>query len=274
MNPLDMVRTVTTASIGPLLRRWREHRHLSQLELSSIAAVSQRHLSHVETGKSRPSREMVLHLAETLDVPLRDRNALLLAAGLAPAYSETSLDDPATAQVRRGLNMMLEAHSPFPAVIVDRHWNLLQANPAATTLVGSLVDAGSAALTAPLNVMRLTFHPQGLRSAIVNWNVLGPALAARVRREADASPEDDELVSLATELAGQLDPGLHVADPSATPDLLVPVHYRNDDIELRLFTTIAHLGSPLDVTLAELSIELFYPADDTSADVLKKLNSD
>lgn len=216
---------------------------------------------------------MVLHLAETLHIPLRDRNALLLAAGLAPAYSQTSLDDPASSQVRHGLTMMLEAHSPYPAVIIDRHWNLLQANPAAGALVSSLVDPDSPALTVPLNVMRLTFHPEGLRSAIVNWEVLGPALAARVRREADASPEDKELVSLAAELSSEIDRGLPVVDPAATPDLLVPVHYRNEDLELRLFSTIANLGSPLDVTLAELSIELFFPADEHSARGLEKLNS-
>lgn len=253
---------MSPASIGPLLRRWREHRHLSQLELSSVAAVSQRHLSHLETGKARPSKEMLLHLADTLDIPLRDRNALMLAAGLAPAYSQTGLNDPAMGQVRHGLELMLQSHMPYPAIIIDRHWNLLDSNHAATTLVAMLVDVQSPALTVPLNVMRLVFHPEGLRPAIVNWEVLGPSLAARVRREADSSPEDKQLTALAEDLTSALDH--KPIEPAPTGDLLVPVHYRRGDLELRLFSTIARIGSPLDITLAELSLELFFPADTAS----------
>lgn len=236
-----------------------------------MAAVSQRHLSHLETGKSRPSREMVLHLAEALDIPLRDRNALLLAAGLAPAYSETPIDDPEMGQVRRGLDLMLEAHLPYPAIVIDRHWNLLDANPVASSLVSKLVDPDSPALTFPLNVMRLTFDPRGLRPSISNWDVLGPALAARVRREADAAPEDTELGALADEISTELGQSLPTVDPADTPDLLVPVHYQRGDLGLRLFSTIASLGSPLDVTLSELSIELFFPADEPTGMQLERL---
>lgn len=259
------------SGFGPMLRLWRERRRLSQLELSTVAAVSQRHLSHLETGKSRPSREMVLHLAEVLDVPLRERNVLLGAAGLAAAYSHRPLDDPSLSQVREALDLMMDHHRPYPAVVVDRHWNLIRSNLPAQRLTSVLVDADSPALGDPPNLIRLLSHPDGLRKWIVNWDQLGPALAARLRREVEASPRDGGPAQLLDDLLGAVE-GQVAVDPLNAPDMVVPVHYRRDDLELRMFSTLATIGSPLDVTVSELSIELFFPADEESARVLRRLD--
>lgn len=252
-----------------MLRRWRRHRHLSQLDLAGLAAVSQRHLSHIETGKARPSPEMVQHLAEVMEVPLRDRNALLLAAGHAPRYTETPLDAPEMQDVRRAISLLLSSHEPYPAIVVDRHWNLIDANDGASRLTSRLIEPSSAAVTDPPNVMRLIFHPEGLRSVIANWHELAPAMATRVRRDAAARPEDRELQNLAREALSY--PGVPDTGPAAAPGLIVPVHYRRGEFEVRLFSTLATLGSPLDVTLEELSIELFFPADAASVAALESL---
>lgn len=236
-----------------------------------MAAVSQRHLSHLETAKSRPSREMVLHLAGVLDVPLRERNTLLGAAGFAAAYSHRVLDDPALSQVREALDLLMDHHRPYPAVVVDRYWNLIQSNLPAQRLTALLVDPDSPALGDQPNLIRLLSHPEGLRRWIVNWDQLGPSLAARLRREVEASPRDGEAASLLGDLLDVVDERVAV-DPLHSPDLVVPVHYRRGELEIRMFSTLATIGSPLDVTVAELSIELFFPADEQSAQVLRNLD--
>lgn len=251
------------------MRRWRRHRDLSQLALSGKAGVSQRHLSYLETGKARPSPEMIIHLSEAMAIPLRDRNTLLMAAGHAPYYSATGLDDESMGEVRAAIDLMLASHEPYPAFVVDHRWNLVQSNDAARRLTALLIDPASPAVTDPLNVMRLTFHPEGLRSTIVNWDELWPSLASRVRRDAAARAEDDELRRLAAEVFSYVD--MPASGAPRSPGLVVPVHYRSGSIELRLFSTIATIGSPLDVTLDELAIEFLFPADGETTHALRTL---
>jgi transcriptional regulator with XRE-family HTH domain len=218
----------TEESAGTLLRTWRERRRLSQLDLSNRAAVSTRHLSYVETGRSRPSRELLLHLAETLDVPLREQNRMLLAAGHAPHFSERPVDAPELAEVRRALDQVLEAHDPWPAVLVDGHWDVVGMN-AGAWLFADGVDPSL--LEPPINVIRLSLHPDGLARRVVNF----------------------------AEFARHL--------------LVLPVVLRSPVGELRLFSTIATFGAPLDATLSELALEAFYPSDTTTAERMQVLRS-
>jgi transcriptional regulator with XRE-family HTH domain len=253
-----------TPGVGALLRDWRRRRRLSQLDVSLDAAVSARHLSFVETGRSRPSRELVLHLADHLDVPLRERNALLLAAGYAPIYAETPLDAEEMAPVRAALDKILAGHAPFPAVIVDRRWDLVSANQPA---LGILADGVSPELLAPpVNALRVNLHPDGLASRIVNFAEYSAHLVGRVRRELALAP-DPGLAELLEELRGYpgvTEPDTTVADPAQM--LFVPLRLRAAGTELALFSTLATFGTALDVTLAELAIESFFPADaDTEA---------
>jgi transcriptional regulator with XRE-family HTH domain len=252
-------------AVGELLREWRQRRHLSQLDVSLDAAVSARHLSFIETGRSRPSREMVLHLAEYLEVPLRERNALLLAAGYAPAYAETPLADGAMAPVRAAVDKVLSGHEPYPAVIVDRRWDLVSANASAGRLM-ALVDP--ALLQPPVNAMRLMLHPDGLARHVVNLAEYSAHLLSRLRREALLAG-DAELDALHAELRGY--PGVRDGSPVAEPEELVvaPLRLRTPAGELSLFSTIATFGTALDITAAELAIEAFYPADTATADALR-----
>jgi transcriptional regulator with XRE-family HTH domain len=246
--------------IGDLLRDWRQRRRLSQLDLSNEAAVSARHLSFVETGRAKPSRELVLHLAEHLDVPLRERNALLMAAGFAPVYRERSLDDAEMDPVRGALDMILAGHEPYPSVIVDRLWNLVSANTAALSLF--TVDVAPALLEPPVNVVRLGLHPDGLAARTRNLPELSEHLLIRLQRQLAVSP-DPELQALYDEVRRY--PGVRhespvVVDPTAL--LFVPMVFEAPGgQELRLFSTLATFGTALDITLAELSIESFFPAD-------------
>jgi transcriptional regulator with XRE-family HTH domain len=244
---------------GPLLRDWRRRRHLSQLDLSVEAEVSARHLSFVETGRSRPSRELLLHLAEHLAVPLRDRNTLLLAAGYAPDYHETPLDAVEMAPVRDALDKILAGHEPFPAVIVDRHWTLVAANrPARAILTDGVADE---LLRPPVNTLRVSLHPDGLAPRIANLPEYGTHLLTLVQREATLSG-DAALAALYEELRGY--PG--VADPrAAAPNphtvMFVPLELSVGADLLTFFSTIATFGTARDITLAELAIESFFPAD-------------
>lgn len=251
--------------IGTLLRQWRTRRRLSQLELSSRADVSTRHLSYLETGRSRPSREMVLHLAEELDLPLRDRNRLLLAAGYAPVYPERPLDTPAMATVRAAVRQILVGHEPYPAVVVDRDWNLLDANAGAGLLTAGLPEA---LLVPPVNVLRATLHPDGMASRIVNLAEVRAHLLGRLRRQADLSG-DPATVALYDELAGY--PAGDRSDDVERPtgDLVLPVRLRHGAGELAFFSTVATFGTPLEVTTSELMIESFFPADEYTAAVLR-----
>ena len=249
-----------STGIGDLLRDWRQRRRLSQLDLSNEAEVSARHLSFVETGRSKPSRELVLHLAEHLDVPLRERNSLLMAAGYAPVYRERSLDDDEMDPVRGALDMILAGHEPFPSVIVNRLWNLVTANAAALTLF--TIGVAPALLEAPVNVVRLGVHPDGLAPLVKNLAEFSEHLLLRLERQLAVSPEP-ELAALYEEVLGY--PGVSRGAPLVTDPttlLFVPMVFEGPDgRDLALFSTLATFGTALDITLAELSIESFFPAD-------------
>ncbi|WP_219419451.1 helix-turn-helix domain-containing protein [Pseudonocardia nigra] len=257
---------VSGTAFGSLLREWRQRRRLTQLDLGIQADVSARHLSFLETGRSRPSREMVLHLAEELDVPLRGRNELMMAAGFAPAYTEHGLDDAEMIEVHRSLQRILDGHAPYPAVLVDGMWNLVAANGAAGLLT-ELVDPEL--LTSPINVLRASLHPRGLARYVVDLEEYAAHLVSRLRRQAERAATTG-LRALLDELVGYCrDAGL---DPTAHPRdrIVLPLRLRHPDRELTLFSTVAVLGAPLDVTLEEIAIESFFPADDVTAAYLRK----
>lgn len=258
-----------SSTAGPVLRHWRQVRHLSQLDLSVESGVSQRHLSCVETGKAQPSRQLLLHLARVLDIPLRDRNALLQAGGFAAVYPQTGWDDPELAEARRAVEFMIERHDPYPAIVLDRHWNLVTANAAAARLIGALVGPDGLAAAAG-NAMRLIVHPDGMRRAIVNWSEVGGHLLDRVEREAAWYPDDDDLQALAAELRDTIGEVDHTPPDAALP-MLIPTRVRTDGGDIAMFSMLATVGGALDVTLSELVVELFYPADDVSGDRLANL---
>ncbi len=248
-----------------LLREWRQRRRLSQLELALAAGVSARHLSFLETGRSRPSAAMVLHLAEELDIPLRERNALLLAAGHAPAYEQRDLEDPELGPVRDALDRILRGHEPYPALVVDRHWGLVAANGAVALLLEG-VDARL--LEPPVNVLRLTFHPDGLAPRIRNLAEWRTHVLDRLLRQALASG-DPALETLHREL---------IEYPAPTPDtvpdldagsLAVPLELDVEGRALSFISTATVFGAAVDVTLSELAIESFFPADEATAAFLR-----
>ena len=250
----------TTSEVGELLRGWRHRRRLSQLDLSLEAEVSARHLSFVETGRSKPSRELLLHLAEHLDVPLRDRNALLVAAGYAPVFTETALDDSSMAPVRGALDSILTGHEPFPAVIVDHRWDVVSANRPALALLSDGVAPHL--LEPPINGMRVTLHPEGMAPRIDNLAEYSAHLLMRLRRHEIVAP-DPAISALLDELRGY--PGVEETGSAAVEpaDLLfVPLRLRGPgDRPMTFFSTLATFGTALDITLAELAIEQFFPAD-------------
>ncbi len=252
------------AHVGALLRSWRERRRLTQLDLALAADVSTRHLSYVETGRSRPTSAMILHLSDQLEIPLRERNALLLAGGYAPAYPEYALDAPPMSAVNDAINAVLDGHLPYPAVVVDRHWELVAGNAA----IG-LLTAGAAAhlLEPPVNVLRLSLHPEGMAPRIANLAQWRSHLLHRLAHQADATG-DEELHRLHEELAGYPGGGERVSD--ARGGIVVPLRYRTPEGELALFSTTTVFGTPLDVTVAELAIEAFYPADRATAEALHR----
>ncbi len=248
--------------VGELLRTWRRRRSLSQLELALDAEVSSRHVSFLETGRAKPSREMLLRLAEHLAVPLRERNALLLAAGYAPAYAEHTLTEHEMEPVRQALDRFLRAHEPYPALVLDRRFDIVSANDA----LGTITAGASAELLAPpVNALRLTLHPGGLASRIVNFGEWSSHLLARLRRQA-AVTADRELSELYAELRGY--PGVGSADAAehgSGEEICLPLRLRDGERELSLLSTISTFGAAADVTLSELSIEAFYPADARTA---------
>jgi transcriptional regulator with XRE-family HTH domain len=258
-------------AVGQLLREWRTLRRMSQLDLSNVAGISARHLSFVETGRSRPSREMVLHLAEQLDVPLRERNALLIAGGFAPTFHATDFDAPEMQPVRTAVDRLLAAHEPYPAILVDRRWNLVAANNAALILVDGVAPE---LLDPPVNVLRATLHPEGLATRIVNLHEWVDHILGNLRRQI-AVTGDDELRILADELGGYataMGVVLH-PPPEAPRAIAVPMRLRTDDGELAFITMIATFGTALDITLTELSIETFLPADAaTGAALARRFN--
>jgi transcriptional regulator with XRE-family HTH domain len=252
---------------GSLLKAWRTHRRVSQLQLASEAAVSTRHLSFLETGRARPSREMVLHLAEELDVPLRERNAWLVAAGFAPAYQETPLEDPRVHPAREAVDRILAAHEPLPALVVDRAWNLVAANAGLSVFLPGVADH----LMEDPNVIRASLHPEGLAPRVANLAEYSSHLLGRLRRQVGLTG-DRELAALLDEVRTY--PGVaESAEGEPRGAALLPLRLRppagQDGPELALFSMIATFGSPTDVTLDELAIETFFPADDTTAAALR-----
>jgi transcriptional regulator with XRE-family HTH domain len=253
-------------SAGTLLREWRQRRNLSQLELALRSAVSARHLSFIETGRARPSREMVLHLAQRLDVPLRERNRLLLAAGFAPVFGERSLEESEMAPVRGALERFLSAHEPYPAVVVDRHWNVVAANRG---ILWVNRDVAPELRAPPANALRIALHPDGLAPRISNLADWSGFVVSRLRREIDATG-DPELEALYEELVGY--PGVSVEDvhPYAPrqDEIMLKYELRRDDAVLSLFCTFTTFGTARDLTLAELTIVAFYPANAETAEAL------
>ncbi|MBC8071441.1 MAG: helix-turn-helix transcriptional regulator [Deltaproteobacteria bacterium] len=253
-----------TAPVGRLVRHWRQTRGLSQLALAERAEVSTRHLSYVETGKSAPSREMVLVLASALDVPLRERNRLLLAAGFAPVYRERELANPEQGELRRALELILSRHQPYPAMVVDRRWQVLMSNPGAARVISTFVDDPAVLAETGGNAMMLLFHPRGFRPSLVNWDEVARASIERLRREAfeDHAADGPQALLAALAAMGPL-PAVRDQVP-AEPRVLIPVHLRKGELELRFFTTIASLGTPIDLVAHELRIEHYYPVDDAT----------
>lgn len=253
------------SAVGRLLRQWRSVRRMSQLELALEAGVSTRHVSFVETGRSRPSREMVMMLAEVLRVPLRERNALLEAAGYARFYRETELSDPELQQVRRVIEFILERNEPYSALAMDRRWNVLMANRPHQRMIDRLLGNRSLDSGISGNLLRLTFDPAGLRSCIVNWEEVARTLVDRVHREIGANP-DTESEALLEELFSY--PGVperwRIPDLTRPPPVLIPIRLRAEGLELSLFSAITTLGTAQDVTLQELRIESFFPADEAT----------
>lgn len=250
--------------VGDQLRDWRQRRRLSQMDLALDADISTRHLSFVETGRATPSRDLLLHLADQLGVPLRDRNALLLAAGYAPAYAERTLDDPALAAARAAVELVLKAHEPFPALAVDRHWNLVAANGA----IGPFLDGVAPELLAPpINVLRLSLHPQGLAPRILNLAEWHGHILERLRQQI-AATADAGLIELHAELSSYPVPVAKAA-PVDYGGVVVPLRLRTAAGDLSFFGTVTVFGTPVDVTLSELAIEAFFPADEATARALR-----
>jgi transcriptional regulator with XRE-family HTH domain len=254
--------TAPKTGVGPLLREWRRRRRRSQLDLALEAGVSARHISFLETGRSNPSRAMVIDLAANLELPLRDRNELLIAAGYAPEYRELAYEDPDLEPVRAAIDQVLAAHDPYPALVVDRHWELITANRGM-----GLITEGVAPqlLEPPANALRLALHPEGLPPRMLNLGEWRHHILSRLERHWRLSG-DPALAALLEELRGYPGEDVDEAAASAAHDVFVPCRMRGrDGEELTFFGTIATFGTALDVTVAELSIESFFPADDVTA---------
>lgn len=253
------------------MRYWRAKRGFSQLRLATESGISQRHISFLESGRSQPSREMILKLGITLDIPLRERNVMLLAAGYAPAYQERKLSDPEMQAVKQALDFMLNQQAPYPALVVDRLWNLVMSNGPAAKLLHWLLDGPPASN----NVIKLTLDPAGLRKYIVNWEDVSADLLQWIQREAMGDGPGSEATALLDELLAI--PGIRAA--AQTPNLdrralpFLPFTVRKDGVELNLFTTITTLGTPHDVTLHELRMEAFFPADEATAAWFRQLSA-
>jgi transcriptional regulator with XRE-family HTH domain len=252
--------------VGDLLREWRQRRRLSQLDLALEADISTRHLSFLETGRSRPSRDMVLHLAERLDVPLRDRNLLLHAAGYASVFPERPLDDPALRVAREAIDQVLKGHEPFPALAVDRHWTLIAANAATQRL---MADVDAALLRPPVNVLRLSLHPKGLAPRTENLAEWRAHLLARLRHQIDVTA-DPVLIRLMRELRDYPAPDGDATEVESA-GMVVPFRLITDTGVLAFFGTTTVFGTPIDITLSELALEAFYPANAATAEALRRL---
>ena len=251
--------------IGDHLREWRQRRHLSQLDLAGDAEISARHLSFVETGRAAPSREMVLKLAERLEVPLRERNVLLVAAGFAPAFPQRALDAPALKPVRRAIDLVLRAHEPNPALAVDRHWNLVSANRMVAPLLEGVPER---LLGQPFNVLRLSFHPEGLAPRTVNLAEWCGHLLERLHRQCETTA-DPELIKLYHDLKAFPIPAR--SGPLAADSVAIPFKMRHRGEILSFFSTTMVFGTPVDITTSELALETFFPADDLTAERMRNI---
>jgi transcriptional regulator with XRE-family HTH domain len=267
--------TSESPPVGILLRSWRQRRRLSQLALACDADISQRHLSFVESGRALPSRDMILHLAEQLDIPQRDRNALLVAAGFAPFFRERPLSDPALQSACKAVDLVLKGHEPCPALAVDRHWTLVAANRAVAPL---LTKVDPALLQPPVNVLRLSLHPAGLAPRIVNLAEWRAHVLARLRRQVDASADrvlDDLLKELRgyPSRQGEHKWGAHKGSDGAAEcaGVVVPLQLASESGVLSFISTTTVFGTPIDITLSELAIESFFPADAATADIMRRL---
>jgi transcriptional regulator with XRE-family HTH domain len=239
---------------------------LSQLDLALRSGLSARHLSFIETGRTRPSRQALLTIGDALDMPLRERNHLLETGGYAWVYRQTPLDADEMRHVRSLLRFILDRHEPYGAVVIDRHWDVIMSNDAASRSLHAFSDPTLWAIE-PVNLLRLVFHPLGIRRFIVNWPDVARALTARAHRELGGDGEDEPGARLLAELDRYLDRAERPSTPPATSvmsDLVLPVHLRKDDVDIRTFSTIMTLGTPRDITLQELRVETFFPADEAS----------
>lgn len=262
-----MATVVRTRKVGELLKHWRQRRRLSQLDLAVRAGVSTRHLSFVETGRARPSPELVLLLAEHLDVPLRERNSLLLAAGYAPTYSETDFEAPELAPIRSALQQVLAGHEPYPAVVVDRRWDVVATNSGVASL---LTGVDEDLLAPPINVLRLALAPNGLAPRIVNFEEWSAHLLDRLRRQVLLTGDAD-LSALYEELSAFPNVSDQHQVAAEAPSLAVGLHLRSDHGVLTYISTVTTFGAALDVTLSELTLEAFFPADAHTAEILRAL---
>ena len=256
-----------TPPVGALIRDWRKHRRLSQLDLACEAEISQRHLSFLESGRAQPSRDMVLHLAERLDLPLRERNALLVAAGFAPMFAERTFDDPALSAARAAVELVLKGHEPLPALAVDRHWTLVSANAAVAPL---MTGVAAHLLAPPLNVLRATLHPEGIAPRIVNWHEWRAHVLERLRRQylATADGVVDALIAELSAYSPPIGVGARPRSHSDFGGVLVPLQLKSPAGILSLLGTTTVFGTAVDITLAELTVEAFFPADDATAAAL------
>jgi transcriptional regulator with XRE-family HTH domain len=256
-------------NFSQMLKQWRQHRHISQLDLASQSGISQRHISFLETGRSNPSRPMVLALADSLSVPLRERNALLHSAGYVAMFNEGRLDDSTLAVFRNAIEANLAHHEPYPAIVLDGRWNMVVANEAALGFFSQFIDPMQSLVEigAPteFQIVRLCLHENGLQPFIMNWQELLVAFLGRARRALLANPKDPGLAQLIEEITSHpLAPADWRSVWTTQTAPAIEMVMRKDDRQYRLFTMLAHFGAPADITLEELSIELFYPADEAT----------
>jgi transcriptional regulator with XRE-family HTH domain len=256
--------------VGDVLREWRQRRRMTQLDLALDAEISAKHLSFLETGRAQPSREMVLNLAERLEIPLRERNTLLVSAGYAPLYRERRIDDPSLEKAKAAIDLLLKGHEPYPAIAVDRHWNLVAANKPIGIL---MAGASPHLLKPPVNVLRLSLHPEGLAPKIINYHEWRAHLIARLKRQVDLSG-DAKLAELLREISAYPKPSRSVVPirEGDADEVVVPLQFETHAGRVSLFSTMTIFGSPVDVTLSELAIESFFPADSDSAALLRKIS--
>jgi transcriptional regulator with XRE-family HTH domain len=257
--------------VGGLLRAWRETRGMSQEKTAARAGVSTRHLSFIETGRAQPGREVLRALAGALDVPLREQNRLFLAAGFAPRYSNDSLDGASLGMVSRAIDFMLAQQEPYPAMVMDRAWNLLRMNEGARRVLVRFAPADPAP-EALQNCMLTLFHPRGLRPAIVNWEEVAGHLLERLHRDVAADPHDDEMRSLLARVLAQPEVPAAWRSPRVSQELLpfAPVHLAAHGTELKLFSMLSTMGTALDVTVGELRVETYFPADQASESLMRQ----